>query len=287
LANNTITTKKISGYGQKHQLAMKVKNFFVQHPVFTTSEFTKSLGSGEATNKSTRDNLLAYYVNKGNLLRVKQGLYVVVPPDITAADYPADPYLLASKMSKDAVLAYHTALDFHSKSYSVYNKFLYLTKYSVKDVSFRNYQFTPVRTPKSLLDQGESNFGVMTSERNGMEIRVTSLERTLVDLFDKPSLGGGWEEIWRSLESVEFYNVNEVIEYALLLKKASTIAKVGYFLERNAERLFVSGSDLQLLKKAIPKQPHYMDKKLKGSLVKQWNLIVPEKIHTKTWGEVL
>ncbi len=266
---------------------MKVKKFFEQHPVFTTPEFTEFLGGKENPNKSTRDNLLAYHVNNGNLVRVKKGLYAVVPSGVAAADYPADPYLLASRMAQDAVLAYHTALDFHSKSYSVFNKFLYLTKRSMKDVSFRNYQFTSVRPPKSLLDKRKSDFGVITSERNGMEIKVTSLERTLVDLFDKPDLGGGWEEIWRSLESVEFYNINEVVGYALLLDKASTIAEVGYFLERNEERLFVNRSDLQILKNRIPKQPHYMDKKLKGSLVKQWNLIVPDKILRKSWGEVL
>ncbi len=231
---------------------MKVKQFLNQHPVFTTSEFTEYLGGKENRNKSTRDNLLAYHVNNGNLVRVKKGLYAVVPSGVTAADYLADPYLLASRMAQDAVLAYHTALDFYSKSYSVFNKFLYLTKRSVKDVSFRNYQFSPVRPPKSLLDKRKSNFGVKTSERNGMEIRVTSLERTLVDLFDKPHLGGGWEEIWRSLESVEFYNINEVVEYALLLNKASTIAKVGYFLERNEEILFVDSSDLQTLKNEYP-----------------------------------
>lgn len=266
---------------------MKVKNFFIKHLVFTTAEFTEYVGGGEKLNISTRDNLLAYHVNKGNLLRVKKGLYAVVPPSMTATDYLVDPYLLASRMAEDAVLAYHTALDFHSTSYSVYNKFLYLTKRSVKDVSYRNYKFASVRPPKSLLDQGKFNFGVTTSERNGMEVRVTSLERTLVDLLDKPSLGGGWEEIWRSIESVEFYSLSEIVEYALLLNKASTIAKVGYFLERNRERFFVSRSDLQTLKKAIPKQPHYMDRKLKGRLVKQWNLIVPEKIHKKTWSEIL
>lgn len=266
---------------------MKVRNFFVQHPVFTTSEFTEYLGSQEKHNISTRDNLLAYHVKNGNLLRVKQGLYVVVPPNMTAAEYLVDPYLLASRMAKDAVLAYHTALDFHAKSYSVYNKFLYLTKRSVKDVSFRSYKFESVRPPKSLLDQRRFDFGVITSERSGMEVRVTSLERTLVDLFDKPNLGGGWEEIWRSLESVEFYNVSEVVEYTLLLKKASTVAKVGYFLERNEERLFVNRSELQTLKKGIPKQPYYMDKNLTGKLVKQWNLIVPEDILEKRWGEVL
>ena len=83
---------------------MKVRKFFNQNPVFTTSEFTEYLGK-EKHNKSTRDNLLAYHVSKGNLLRVKQGLYAVVPSNMIAANYPVDPYLLASRMAQDAVLA--------------------------------------------------------------------------------------------------------------------------------------------------------------------------------------
>ena len=145
---------------------------------FTTAEFTESVGGGVSHNMSTRDNLLAYHVNKGNLLRVKQGLYAVVPNGTTAIDFLVDLYLLASRMAEDAVLACHTALDFHAKSYSVYNKFQYLTKRSAKEVSFRNYNFTPLRPPKSLLDQGKFSFGVTTAERSGMEVKVTSLERT-------------------------------------------------------------------------------------------------------------
>ena len=236
---------------------------------------------------STRDNLLAYHVNKGHLLRVKQGLYVVVSSGMATKDFSVDPYLLASRMAEDAVLAYHTALDFHSKSYSIYYQFVYLTKHSIRKVSFRNYTFKAVRPPKPLLDQNQLKFGVVSQERNGLKIEVTSLERTLVDLFDKPHLGGGWEEVWRSLTSVEFYNINEVIEYALLLSNATTVAKVGFFLEKNQERFFVNKKDLHRLKKRVPRQPHYMDKKLKGKLVRQWNLIVPEKILEKNWGEVL
>jgi len=43
------------------------------------------------------------------------------------------------------------------------------------------------------------------------------LERTLVDVLDAPEHGGGWEEIWLSLESVEFFDLDAVIEYALKL----------------------------------------------------------------------
>ena len=37
-----------------------------------------------------------------------------------------------------------------------------------------------------------------------------------MDVLDRPDLGGGWEEIWHSLGTVEFFNLNQVIEYASL-----------------------------------------------------------------------
>lgn len=78
-----ITTETVGGYGSNGQTVMIVKKFFLRHPIFTISEFTKYLGREEKRNLSTRDNLLAYHVNKGHLLRVKQGLYVVVLPGVS------------------------------------------------------------------------------------------------------------------------------------------------------------------------------------------------------------
>ena len=36
---------------------------------------------------------------------------------------------------------------------------------------------------------------------------VTGYERALVDVLDAPEHGGGWEEIWGSLESIEFVDL--------------------------------------------------------------------------------
>lgn len=266
---------------------MDVKNFLAHHPVFTASEFTEYLNRGEKGNVSTRDNLLAYHVSKGHLLRIKRGLFTVIPAGMTPVDFPVDPYLLASRMADDAILAYHTALDIHAKSYSVYNQFLFLTERAVRPMSFRNYRFKAIRPPKTLLEKGKLGYGTRLIERSGLELKVTGLERTLVDLLDRPEFGGGWEEIWRSLESVEFYNVDEVVEYALLLNNATTVAKVGFFLEKNDKRFFVAKEQLKKLKERIPKKPHYMDKNLKGRLSGKWNLIVPDMILEKSWSEVL
>jgi predicted transcriptional regulator of viral defense system len=58
-----------------------------------------------------------------------------------------------------------------------------------------------------LREKREELSGVNREERTGLQVRVTSLEGTMVDLLDRPELGGGYEGIWRSLEAVEFFDL--------------------------------------------------------------------------------
>lgn len=122
-----------------------------------------------------------------------------------------------------------------------------------------------------------------------MNLRVASLERTLVDVLDRPDLSGSWEEIWRSLESVEFLDLDKVVEYALLLVNATTGAKVGFFLEQHREPFMVEDRHLKALHDLRPRQAHYLDrsKRTPGRRVSEWNLVVPGEVLERAWGEVL
>ena len=137
--------------------------------------------------------------------------------------------LVASRLAPDAVLAYHTALSFHGRAHSVAERFVFLTATRSRPLAFRTWQFRPVSFTKALCRAHEEFFAVQETERSGLPVRVTTLERTLVDVLDRPDLGGGWEEIWRSLGTVEFFNLDRVIEYATLMDNATTAAKVGFF----------------------------------------------------------
>ncbi|HOC47078.1 MAG TPA: type IV toxin-antitoxin system AbiEi family antitoxin domain-containing protein, partial [Syntrophorhabdaceae bacterium] len=97
---------------------MKLEHFFNRHPVFTGGELAAFLASEGPRNVRTQEALLLYHVKSGRLLRVRRGLYAVVPPGASAESYPVDPFLLTSRLTKDAVLAYHTAMEFHGKAYS-------------------------------------------------------------------------------------------------------------------------------------------------------------------------
>lgn len=135
---------------------------------------------------------------------MRRGLYCVVPPCADPATSPVDAYLLASRMTDDTVLAYHTALEFRGKAYSVFEEIQYLTGRATRPATFRSHRFRPVRFPKKIAASGKQLFAVNEVDRAGLSVRVTSLERTLADVLDRPDLGGGWEEIWRSLERWSF-----------------------------------------------------------------------------------
>jgi predicted transcriptional regulator of viral defense system len=265
---------------------MDVQGFFARNPVFTIGEFASYVQSGS---KRTPDSLLRYHTQKGRLLRVRRGLYAVVPAGFDPASYQVGPYLLASKMADDALLGYHTALQFYGKAYSSSSQYLYLTKHATRVITFRANEFRGVRFPKQLCAKGKEFFGVETHERAGIPVRVTSPERTLVDVLDRPDLGGGWEEIWRSLEAVEFFDLDAVVEYALLLENATTAAKVGFFLEQHRNRLMVEEAHLAALRAHRPRSPHYMARTTResGRWIPEWRLVVPPEILERGWEEVL
>lgn len=268
---------------------MKLNEFFHKNPVFTSEKFSQNLVSRGGAGPRTQEALLAYYKKTGRIVGVRRGLYAVIPAWAEPGLYPVDPFLVAAKLTKDAVLSYHTALEFHGRAYSVQDRFTYSASQPLSIFTFRSYLFRGARFPEALRSVGKEGFGVLTTERAGMEIRVTSLERTLVDVLDRPSLSGSWEEIWRSLESVEFLSLEKVVEYALLLENATTAAKVGFFLEQHREPLMVEEHHLQSLNQLRPRQPHYLDRSRRksGRLVSRWNLIIPSEVLDRTWEEVL
>jgi predicted transcriptional regulator of viral defense system len=268
---------------------MKLENFFRKNPVFTGEELTAFLASEGPRNSRTQEALLTYHVKTGRLVRVRRGLYTVVPSGASSATYPVDPFLLASRMAKNAVLAYHTALEVHGKAYSVYEHFTYLATSPTRPVTFRSLQFKGVGFPKALSLKDKKTFDVVKTDRAGLEVSVTGLERTFVDVLNRPDLTGSWEEIWRSLESVEFFDLEKVAVYVDLLGNATTAAKVGFFLEQHRESLMVDEVHLKAFRDLRPRRPHYLERSRRkaGRFVAAWNLVVPEEVYGRSWEEQL
>lgn len=259
-------------------------DYFAAHPVFTHAEFVAA-HTAKGRSPSTSNNLLAKHLAAKRLLRVRRGLYATVPRGIDPVHAAVDPYLIASHLSEDAVIGYHAALQFFGKSYSVWQRFHYLSGRRAKSFSFRGMEFIPVlrQAPRSGSAKEE---GVLETRHNGGQVRVTTLERTMVDVLSSPDKGGGWEEIWRSLEMIEFFDIDAVLRYTRLNGSALTAARVGFYLEQHRDPLMLEDRHLKPFEKLAPAQPGYLDStRQSGKLLKRWNLIVPDYVLNRRWEE--
>jgi predicted transcriptional regulator of viral defense system len=265
---------------------MRPMEYFDRHPVFTHGEFVSAhTATGRSAN--TSNTLLRKHVAAGRILRVRRGLYATVPRGADPETAPVDPYLLATALAGDAVIAYHAALRFHGKAYSVSRRFHYFTCGRARPFSFRGSDFVPVRMPAPLRGLPDLGGGIREQPHAGGTVRVTTVERALVDILDAPDKGAGWEEAWRSLELVEFFDLDAVIDYARKLGSAVAAARVGFFLEQHRDALMVEDAHLDRLALLAPDQPRYFDPgRRPGKLVSRWNLVVPEQILSRSWEEV-
>ncbi len=264
---------------------MRSLDFFETHPVFRHQEYLDSrVASGRSPR--TSENLLAMHLKSGRLRRVRRGLYAVVPRRADGKDFNPDPYLVASNITEDSVVVFHAALQFFGKSYSIWHRFHYATAKRARPFSFRGFEFIPVLVPSVLRAIPGNDQGIIEKQHAGGRVRVTTLERTLVDVLNQTDKCGGWEETWRSLELVEFFDLDAVILYVRLLASAITAARVGFFLEQHRESLMVEEKHLEALRKMAPAQPRYIDGARKsGKLMQPWNLVVPEGLLNRRWEE--
>ena len=106
---------------------MKLNEFLSQHAVFTLDELDRFLSARGSGNPNTRKSLLTYYRKQGRIIPVRRGLYATVPAGGVPRSSPVDPFLVAAKLTPDAMLAYHTALEFHGKAYSVHMRLHYVS----------------------------------------------------------------------------------------------------------------------------------------------------------------
>lgn len=264
---------------------MDAVTFFAQNPVFTRSDWMKAQDTDSS--HRTQETRLLYYVKTGRAVMVRRGLYASVPPGVERSSVQVDPFLVCAKVFADSVIAYHAAMELHGWAYSLHNRFEFLARADVREFQFHGVEYQPVFFPKKLQVGGHELDETEIRDRAGQLVRVTSLERTLVDALDRPALAGGWEEIWRSMGSVEYFDGVRIVRYVEKLGNATTAAKVGYFLQEHSQSLPDSDGTLRKLEELKPRQVRRLTATHREDdrFIARWNLIVPSQLADQTWEE--
>ena len=216
--------------------------------------------------------MLTQHLQAGNIRRIARGVFASVPKHAVAAKWSVDRFLAASRLRRDAVIAYHSALELHGYAYTEGHDVQVIAKGEPGVFEADNFACRFIR-PRGFIPPD----GVAVIDRLGQDLRVTMIERTIADLFDRYDLAGGAEELFNSLDLVVRVDAATLVRYARELGKATAAGALGYWLERDQQRLAVPDSALKDLRTLAPSQARYAlgAKSGEGRAARGWNVILP------------
>jgi predicted transcriptional regulator of viral defense system len=247
--------------------------FFSANPVFRREDYARAVG--RTADDRTVTSMLDQHLRAGNIKRVARGLYAAVPKHATAATWWVDRLLVASRLRPDGVVGYHSALEAHGYAYTA--EFDVQVIDAGEPGTFETAEFTCrfVR-PAAPLDAAS----VTHLDRVGQKVPVTTLERTVADLFDRPDLAGGAEELVNSLDLVPRLDADAFVRHLAANHNATASGAAGWWLERRREALRVPDQALDAIRALAPRQTRYAlgASAGQGRAAPGWNVVLPQDV---------
>jgi predicted transcriptional regulator of viral defense system len=252
---------------------ISLTQFAQSSPLFTLEELGDRYGKKKPT-RSVR-NMLYRLKRQGRVRQLTKGVYAGA-----LATASLNRYSVPSKLRKDAVVGFHSALEFHGVANQVFQTVYYLSVRPRRDVTFEDVTYHCVAPPRQLVRAHRPDFQVELSRD---KVRVTGRERSIVDCLVFLPYSGGVDELDRSLAMLPSFDFDVALEYLKLLHMPWLYARLGFLLDRHAEKLFFKGKSRDAFLRRLPRGVAYLDRKRPGNRwVPTWNLMVPEGLAPAT-----
>ncbi|MEL7568869.1 MAG: hypothetical protein AAGU27_28940 [Dehalobacterium sp.] len=248
---------------------MKYYEGLLKLEVFNFSEACKIIGKVGNTKV-----ILDSYLEKGLIKRVRRGLFYAVNLDNRNA--PANRFLVASKINETACLSHHTAFELyglaHQASFVVYVE---------SDKIFSDFIFegTEYKYAGKGIKEG------VASHKQNSKIRVTDLERTIVESINRLDYCGGVHELDEILKICPIVKEEKILKYLEIYNKQFLYKKAGYFLEKYSYSLGLTEELLAAIEMKVGSTRKYLSddaRNGRGRLIKRWGLIVPVTLDSET-----
>ena len=247
--------------------------FFSASPVFRREDYARAVG--RRADDKTVSAMLAQHVRAGNIKRLARGIYASVPKHAEPGSWWVDRLLVASRLRPGAVVGYHSALEAHGCAYS--SEFDVQVIAEGEPGTFETAEFT-CRFVRPSAPLGPDS--VTTLDRIGQAVPVTTLERTVADVFDRPDLAGGAEELINSLDLVPRLDADKLAVHLAANGNATAAGAAGWWLERHRETLRVSDMALAQIRALAPRQTRYAlgARAGQGRPAAGWNVVLPAAV---------
>lgn len=225
-------------------------------------------------NEKQYSNWIAIKLKSKTYKKVRSNLYALIDPSTN--DIYSTKFEIASKISDSSFVCYHSALEYYGIANQVFSNVLVgsLTKFNsfvFNDNEFICKHVKDIKFVNNIVNEG---------------IRVSSLEKTIIDCIDNIDLAGGIEEVLNALEQIKYVNENKLLEILKDINKMFLYQKIGFLFELYNNQLDLSNEFFDECKSHISKKVNYfMQYEFKDTeLNEKWNLIAPKNIKSRING---
>lgn len=248
---------------------MPLVKYLETTPLFTVDELKDRFD--KRSSARTILNVLHRIKQQGRVRAVARGVYAGA-----SSATPLNRYAVPARLCPDAIVAVHSALEFHGVANQVFQTVYYFSSRHRRDVAYEGVVYHRVGLPRVFQRSGKLVFEV---EQAADQVRVTARERSFVDCLLFLEYSGGVEELDRCLTMFPSFDFDVALEYLKLLRRPWLYARLGYLLDRHADRLFFSGKQRDAFLTRRPRGVAYLEEKRPGGRwVETWNLMVPESM---------
>lgn len=219
------------------------------------------------------DRFLAYLVDKGWLARIRRGLYITVPLDaVDPTRWQEDPWVVASTVFSPCYIGGWSACEHWNLTEQIFRDTIVISSRRVRHrhVEIRGFPF------RIKVVTSEKIFGTQVVWREKTRVLVSDPARTMVDILDDPSIGGGIRHVAEILNvyfEADNRDDSQLIQYAHRVGNRAVFKRLGYLLETlglEAPTLVETctkemSTGISLLDPTSP---------AKGQVLRRWNLRV-------------
>jgi predicted transcriptional regulator of viral defense system len=233
-----------------------------KYPVFSIEDVKKLTGN-EKTAYSQMDRLM----KKGLVKKIRKNIYSVVNP--TTGQVVATRYQIACAITDTAYISHHSAFEYYGLANQVYYEV-----YVSSENKFNHFEYDNV-TYKYVASRMQD--GVVEA-KNTTGVRMTDLERTVVDSIRDFNKIGGFEELLNCLEGIHYLDEKKLKHYLSIYDTQGLYQRVGYLLDHYRKEMQLSTEFIDYCKSKIGKSRRYLvsDLKEESYYNNEWELMVPE-----------
>ena len=235
-----------------------------KYPVFRIDD-VKEFSGNEKTAYTRLNRLMKRHIVR----KVRKNIYSVVNP--ATGQLVATRYQIACAITDTAYISHHSAFEYYGLANQVFYE-VYVS--SEKRFNHFEYDHLTYKYIASRMSEG------VVEAKKTTGVRITDLERTVVDNIRDFNKIGGFEELLYCLEGVNYLDEKKLIKYLDLYGTQALYQRSGFILEHYRKDLQLSNEFIEYCKGQIGKSRRYLvSEAMNNSFYNnEWEMMVPKGI---------